>query len=295
MLRDRVYLLRFHHWVKNLFIFAPAFFSFNLFDRVIFTRSALAALAFSLVSSGVYVFNDIADRGADQRHPGKKDRPLAAGRISVREASFLSAGFIIAGLAIGRLLSFSVLCVLVVYLSINGLYSYRLKHLAIVDVFCVAFGFLLRVVTGGVATGIPLSQWILVMTFLLAFFLALAKRRDDFLLALSGNGSGRKSMDGYNLLFLNSSMVICASVLLVAYLMYGFDPNVTGKTGSPYLYSTFLFVLLGILRYLQLVFVRNDSGSPIRHFYRDPVLRLVMLGWAGLFLYLLYGPRIQMF
>jgi 4-hydroxybenzoate polyprenyltransferase len=295
MLRDRVNLIRLHHWVKNVFVFAPAFFAFSLFDRAIMARSALAALAFSLVSSGVYVFNDIADREADRHHPFKKDRPIAGGRVGVSEAALVSAGFIGVGLSVGWFLGWSSLWVLGLYLVTNGLYSYRLKHLPIVDVFCVAAGFLLRVVMGGTATSIPLSQWILVMTFLLALFLAFAKRRDDLLLALSGNGIGRKSLDGYNLVFLNAAMVLCASVLLVAYLMYGLDPAVMLKMGSPYLYSTFLFVLMGVLRYLQLAFVKNDSGSPTRHFYRDPVLRFVLLGWVGLFLLLLYGPRLHLF
>ena len=295
MLKDRVSLIRPHHWVKNVFVFAPVFFAFSLFDRSVMARTALAAAAFSLVSSGVYVFNDLADREDDRHHPCKKDRPIAAGRVGVKEAVSISAGFILGGLSLAWFLGYSSLWVLLLYLAMNGLYSYKLKHFPILDVFCVATGFLFRVIIGGTATGIPLSQWIQVMTFLLALFLALAKRRDDLFLELSGNGKARKSLGGYNLEFLNSAIVLCASVLLVAYLMYGLDPVVMAKKGSPYLYSTFLFVLFGVLRYLQLIFVKNDSGSPTRHFYLDPVLRFVLLGWVALFLFLLYGPRFNLF
>jgi decaprenyl-phosphate phosphoribosyltransferase len=292
---DILRLLRLHHWAKNIFVFAPAFFAFRLFDPGAMGKSALAALAFGLVSSGVYGFNDILDRDTDRFHPSKKDRPVASGRVGVSEAAFLSILAGALGAALGWRLGDGCLLVLAAYLSVNILYSLFLKRLPILDVFCVAFGYPLRVVMGGRAAGIPLSQWILVTTFLLALFMVLAKRRDDYMRVLSRDNRGRESLEGYNLLFLNAAMVLSASVLLVAYLMYGLDPAVMAKMGSSHLYTTFLFVLMGILRYLQLAFVKNDSGSPTRLFYRDPVLRFVMVGWAGLFLLLLYGSKLRLF
>jgi 4-hydroxybenzoate polyprenyltransferase len=292
---DRLRLLRLHHWAKNLFVFAPAFFSLRLFDPVTMGRSALAALAFGLASSGMYALNDILDRECDRRHSSKSERPVASGKVRIPEAAFLSIFSVVSGGVLGWFLSPACFLALAAYLSINILYSFHLKHLPIIDVFCVASGFPLRVAMGGLATGISLSHWIQVMTFLLALFLALAKRRDDLLLVLRGDGQGRKSLEGYNFLFLNAAMVLSASVLLVAYLMYALDSSVMAKAGTTHLYVTFLFVLMGVLRYLQLAFVKNDSGSPTTHFYRDPVLRFVMAGWAGLFLLLLYGPVLHLF
>jgi len=291
---DILKLLRLHHWAKNLFVFAPAFFALRLFDPVSMGRSALAALAFGLAASGVYAFNDVLDRERDRFHPVKSARPVASGKVGTREAAVLSIFTITSGAALGWFLGPACLWVLAAYLSINILYSFHLKHLPIIDVFCVASGFPLRVAMGGLATGIALSRWILVMTFLLALFLALAKRRDD-LLVLRGKGQGSGGLEGYNILFLNAAMVLSASVLLVAYLMYGLDASVAAKAGTPHLHGTFLFVLMGVIRYLQLAFVKNDAGCPTRHFFRDPVLRLVMAGWAGLFLLLLYGPGLHLF
>ena len=258
----------------------------------VMARSAIAALAFSLVSSGVYVFNDILDRETDSLHPFKKDRAIASGKVSICEGSALSSGFIAAGLSIVWFLGHSSFWILILYLGLNVFYSINLKNIPVVDVVCIAIGFLLRVVIGGTATGIPLSPWILAMTFLLAMFLAMAKRRDDLLTALSWNRAGRKSLNGYNLLFMNTAIVLCAGILLATYLMYSLDADVIAKMGSRHLFYTFLFVLMGVLRYLQLIFVKNDSGEPTRHFYRDPVLRFVMLGWAGLFMSLLYGAEL---
>lgn len=292
---DRLRLFRLDHWAKNLFVFAPVFFAFRLFDPAAMAKSACAALAFGFVSSGVYVFNDILDRESDRLHPAKKDRPVAAGKVGLPEAAFLSVLMMAAGAILGSTLGTGSLGVLGAYLSINILYSLLLKHLPILDVLCVASGFVLRVVMGGTAAGIPLSHWILAMTFLLALFLVLAKRRDDLLLVLSGNGQGRKNPKGYSLFFLNAATVASAIVLLVTYLLYGLDPGVMAKMDTPYLYTTFFFVLMGILRYFQLTFVKNDSGSPTRHFYGDPVLQFAMLGWAGLFLFLLYGPKLCLF
>ena len=292
LLKDRLLLIRPHQWAKSLFVFAPSFFAFRLFDMSVMARSAIAALAFSLVSSGVYVFNDILDRETDSLHPFKKDRAIASGKVSICEGSALSSGFIAAGLSIVWFLGHSSFWILILYLGLNVFYSINLKNIPVVDVVCIAIGFLLRVVIGGTATGIPLSPWILAMTFLLAMFLAMAKRRDDLLTALSWNRAGRKSLNGYNLLFMNTAIVLCAGILLATYLMYSLDADVIAKMGSRHLFYTFLFVLMGVLRYLQLIFVKNDSGEPTRHFFRDPVLRFVMLGWAGLFMSLLYGAEL---
>jgi len=224
-LRDVVTLLRPPQWVKNVFVFAPGFFAFRLGEGEVFAASLGGALAFGLVASSIYVLNDALDVEADRRHPEKRLRPLAAGTVSMREAAGAAAGCALAGFALGGFLGERVLELLLFYAILNGAYSLRLKHVPLVDVFCVATGFLLRIFVGGAATGIALSSWIIVMTFLLALFIALAKRRDDVLHAAAGRDV-RAATAGYNLPLVDMALGMLASVTLVAYLMYTMVPEV---------------------------------------------------------------------
>jgi 4-hydroxybenzoate polyprenyltransferase len=160
--------------VKNLFVLAPVVFGFRLFDPAALGRSLLAALAFCLASGGVYVLNDLMDRESDRNHPVKRDRPLASGAVPVPAALVLLGACAAGGLGAAWALSPRCAGILSAYLALNLAYSLRLKHLAVLDIFCVALGFLLRVLMGGAASAVPVSQWILVMTFLTALFLGLA-------------------------------------------------------------------------------------------------------------------------
>ena len=185
-------------------------------------------------------------------------------------------------------LSLKAVGILAAYVVMNIAYSFYLKHVAILDVVIIAVGFALRLFIGSAVTDIPLSKWIVIMTFLLALFMALAKRRDDVLIYLDTGKKMRKVIDGYNLQFLDTAMAIMASVVIVAYIIYTTSPEVIARVHSEYLYLTALFVILGIMRYLQIAFVLKDSGSPVKIVLKDRFMQLILLGWIVSFVWILY-------
>lgn len=289
MIRDYLTLMRPHQYVKNLVLFFPALFALQLtLDHgEIIWKIAIGTVAFSLVASAVYILNDYIDREHDREHPTKKDRPLASGRVQASTALTLMGVLVVLGLSIFTWLSMSALYLAIGYLIMNVLYSIRLKHIPIIDIFIIALGFVIRIAIGSEVGDIPLSMWIILMTYLLALFLALAKRRDDVLLAAGGK-KVRKSIDGYNLEFINGAMMVMASVLIVSYISYTIAPDGGKKFGSEYLYITVFFVLLGILRYMQITFVEQKSGSPTQVLFKDLFLQLTLLGWLVTFVLLIY-------
>jgi decaprenyl-phosphate phosphoribosyltransferase len=173
------------------------------------------------------------------------------------------------------------------YLLLNIFYSFFLKHIAIIDIVCIAIGFVLRVFAGGIAGDVPVSHWIIIMSFLLAVFLALAKRRDDLILASQGHNV-RKSVDGYSLDFISSSMAIMASVVIVAYLLYTVSPETIARHGTDKLYLTSFWVIVGLLRYLQLTFVEGKTGSPTKLLLKDYFLQLTITLWIIIVFILIY-------
>ncbi len=179
------------------------------------------------------------------------------------------------------------LYLLLAYLLLNIAYSQRLKHIPIVDIVCIAIGFVIRIFMGGTAIRVPISPWIVIMAFLLALFLALAKRRDDLLLVDQGT-QVRKAIDGYNLEFISLAMGIMASVIIVAYILYTVSPEVVAKHGTHRLYITAIWVLLGLLRYLQITFVEEKSGSPTLVLMQDYLLQAVIVLWLVNIFILLY-------
>ena len=199
LLKNYIELMRPSQYFKNLFIFAPLFFGLKITDIKLLSIAFLAFLSFSVVASAVYVFNDYHDVEEDKLHPTKKYRPLACGSISKKSALFLMFTLLLAGVGSASLLGRQMLYIVLAYLVINIAYTLKLKHVAIIDVFIIAIGFVLRLFVGSAVTNIQLSMWIILMTFLLALFLALAKRRDDVLVFLSGGDKVRKVIDGYNL------------------------------------------------------------------------------------------------
>jgi len=286
-LRAALSLLRPEHWVKNLFLFVPSFFAARLSEPVVLGRAVLAFWAFSLTASAVYALNDVADAAHDRQHPLKRLRPVAGGALSPRSAILLMVALLLGGSGLAFALSREVLLVCWLYFGLNVFYSFWLKHIAIVDIALIGLGFLLRVAAGGAAAGVAVSQWLIVLTFLLALILALAKRRGEFVLE-TGGGTSRRSLEGYNLPFLDASMVVCSTVAIVAYLMYCFSPEVTERIGSHHIYWTAFFAIVGILRYLQLTLVFNRTESPTWVLLHDVFLQTVLAAWLGCFVWLLY-------
>ena len=278
-------LLRPTQMVKNLFVFIPMIFGMKLLDFYTFIQTVLVFISFSFVSSAIYILNDFFDRKNDRVHPEKRKRPIADNKVSLKICLFLFLFLIIIGLWLSYIQNIFVFYLIISYVVLNILYSLILKHLAIIDIMCVAFGFIIRLYVGSFATHISLSRWVLIMTFLLALFIAFGKRLDDL---LHSDSNVRQSINGYNLQFVHAGMIILASVMLVAYIMYIFTCSAVSAIDSNYLFVTTIFVLLGVLRYLQLCFVFNKSGSPTTIFWTDRFLQITLLGWILSFVFILY-------
>lgn len=251
----------------------------------------LTFVAFSLAASSVYCINDIIDVDDDRRHPVKCHRPIASGKVSVAAAwvlmvvlAFLAGAVAMALPANGPQTDAVIAC----YYLMNVTYCLHLKQYAIVDVCVIAVGFVLRILAGGVATGIALSHWIVLMTFLLALFLAFAKRRDDVLRMNRTGEAPRRNTVRYNLTFINQAITITAAVTLVCYIMYTVSPEVVSRYGTGYLYLTSIFVILGLLRYIQIAVVDERSGDPTRVALHDRFIQLVIIGWGAAFLIIIY-------
>jgi len=288
LIQNILQLIRPQHYIKNVFIFAPLFFATKLSESEQIINAVIAFVAFSLTASAVYVLNDYFDIENDKQHPTKKNRPLATGVISQSMALVIMAILLICGLVIIWSISFEASIVLIAYVVMNIAYSLYLKQMAIIDITIIAIGFVLRLFFGALSTDIALTPWIVVMTFLLALFMALAKRRDDILIYLNTGKKMRKVVNGYNLQLVDTAMAIMASVVIVSYIVYTTSTEVVAIVGSEYLYLTSIFVILGIMRYLQIAFVSQDSGSPTTIILKDRFIQLAILGWVMTFAWILY-------
>ena len=288
-LKAAIVLARPHQYTKNIFIWAPAFFGYRLTDPAALWSTFWAFVCFCLISSAVYTLNDLRDVEEDRNHPKKRNRPLASGALSPRDGVLMMAVLAISSLTLSLIfLNGQYLLILAVYVALNIGYSFYLKRFAVVDVVCIALGFVLRVFAGGVVTGIAISHWLVVMVFLLALFLALAKRLDDLRLNESGNAVTRKSISGYNLLMVRSGMNVMMSVIIVSYLLYTTSPEAVAKHGTDKLYLTSFWVIVGLLRYLQISLVDERSGSPTLVLIKDPFIRIVVAFWILTFYILIY-------
>ncbi len=284
-------LIRPKQWLKNVFVLVPIFFSGHLTDADCLYAGIVTFVAFSMIASSVYCFNDIIDVEADRRHPVKCNRPIASGAISLRQAYGLMALMLLLSMASLLLLQtnyWKVLLVILGYYVLNLAYCAELKQHAIVDVCIIAFGFVLRLLAGGFATGIVLSRWIVLMTFLITLFMSFGKRRDDVIRMNDTGEAPRKNTIRYNLAFIDQAITITASVTLVCYIMYTVSPEVISQLHTPYLYLTTVFVLLGLLRYIQLTVVDKRSGDPTKIMFRDRFIQVDVLLWALSFLIMIY-------
>ena len=246
MIRNIFLLLRPHQWVKNTFCFLPLFFDRHVMDIEYLIPCAIAFLSFCFAASGIYCFNDIYDRESDRLHPKKRLRPIANGRVSVFVGYILMMVMFTLSIVICFLLTdeiaWKVISIIMFYFIMNIAYCIRLKRVALIDVFIIAIGFVLRIWVGGIATGIWISQWIVLMTFLLALFLAFAKRRDDVVMYEESGVKVRYNINRYNLQFMNQAITIVSAVTMVCYIMYTVSPEVQERMHTSYLYVTSIFV-----------------------------------------------------
>lgn len=291
MMLSVIRLIRPLQWAKNVFVLLPIFFGGKLFDINCWHQGLIVFASFSFMASAIYCLNDIIDAEADRKHPKKRYRPVASGAVSKRQAGVIMSCLILVSLALCLFLgpaSFRVLAILCLYLILNIAYCLKLKQYAIIDVFIVSFGFILRLVAGGIACDIWLSPWIVLMTFLLALFLAFAKRRDDVVLYEQKGLVARKNIVRYNLPFINQTLGIIGAITIVCYIIYTVSPEVETRFNSRYVYVTSVFVLAGILRYLQVTIVDIRSGSPTKILLRDRFIQCCICLWGLAFIAILY-------
>ena len=288
-------LLRPKDWAKNLFLFLPLFFGREISNIHKVIAVALGFIAFSCIASSIYIINDYRDREDDRKHPVKCKRPLASGAVSPTAGLVIAAFLIIAGFTLAWFIRDKFVFVLAIYFLVNLGYSLGLKAIPILDLMLLATGFVLRIKAGSVIAYVPLSEWIVIMVFLLAIFMAIGKRRDDVLLKLSTGADMRKSIKGYNLEFLNVLLALVCAVIIVAYLMYCMSPATIQFLGTYRLYYTCVFVMAGIIRYLQIIYVSADAGSPTKILYKDRFIQVTLLLWIASFFTILYLKDVTIF
>jgi 4-hydroxybenzoate polyprenyltransferase len=273
-------LLRPHHWTKNLFVFTGILFSHQWENAGLWLDVILAALAFSLTSSAVYVINDIADREQDRLHPDKCRRPIASGAVGVGTARVLGVVVMAAGLALSYSVSFEVMGIIVIYLLMNLAYSAGLKHVAILDVFIIALGFMLRILAGTTGVGVPPSQWLLLCGFMITLFLGFAKRSSE-IMALEDEGvEHRRSLEDYNMSLLDLMLGITGAATIMTYSLYTMSDATLQIHGTSSLIYTVPFVTYGIFRYILLLHRHGQGGDPTTELFRDPHMLITGTAWA---------------
>lgn len=292
MLKSIITLMRPQQWAKNLFVFAPLFFHGSFLDYHLLLDALVAMMSLNFAASAVYCFNDICDRRIDRLHPIKKNRPIASRVISVGMGGFIGVCLTISSFIM--LVCFpsdkrvGLLLYILLYILMNVAYCVYLKHKTLIDVFIIAAGFVIRILIGGAAVGIWVSHWLVLMTFLLSLFLAFAKRRDDVVIYERTGVHMRRNTVRYNLEFMNQSISIVATIIIICYILYTVSPEVVERMESDYLYITSVFVLLGIIRYLQLTIVDVRSGSPTHVLFHDRFIQCCIFGWIILFFLFIY-------
>lgn len=293
-MRNIIKLIRPKQWLKNIFVLAPLFFGGEMLNVEKGLHAMIAFVAFCLAASSIYCLNDIIDVEDDRRHPVKCNRPLASGAVSMGAARLMETGFILLSIALAFVaykflgISVHVMTLILIYWLMNNAYCRWLKRYAIIDVCIIAVGFVLRILIGGVATDITISKWLVLMTFLLTLFMSFAKRRDDVIRMEQTGEAPRQNTIRYNREFINQSITITAAVTLVCYIMYTVSPEVVARFHTDYLYLTTVFVLLGLLRYIQLTVVDKRSGDPTKLILRDRLTQGIALAWLLSFLLIIY-------
>ena len=251
-----ILLMRPAQWLKNTFIFLPLFFHGQMGNIEEWKECLISFCSFCLVASSIYCFNDIHDLDADKNHPQKRNRPIASGRVGKTTAYGLMIACSTVSVSILVLFANDkfpyCLGIIAFYFVMNMLYTIKLKTVPIIDVSIIAIGFVLRVIIGGVSTSIPLSRWIILLTFLLSLFLAFAKRRDDVSIFQSTGVKARKNIGEYTIPFIDLALSITASVTIVCYIMYTVSEEVMQQLGSRHIHISVIFVIIGLLRYFVL-------------------------------------------
>lgn len=282
--------LRLHQWVKNALLFASLVFSGQLMDAGSLLTACAGFVVFCLSSSGVYLVNDIIDRQADCRHPVKRRRPVASGRLSVTTAMTLSLVFLTVGIAGGFAIGFAFGCIVCLYVAQNLAYSLTLKRVAILDIMMIAGGFVLRAVAGAVAISVTASPWMVICCLMLALFVACGKRRHELNLLRGQAASHRENLNEYTPELLDLMMAITGCAGVMTYVLYTLSPWAYGRYGSYALVLTVPTVLYGVFRFLYLVHRNNEGGEPSQLFVTDKGLLINALVWLAVTCFAVYAP-----
>jgi len=284
-------VLRPRQWVKNVFVLAPLIFAQELANAAAVEAALLGFFLFCVLSSSVYVLNDLVDAESDRQHPDKRHRPIASGELDPKAAGVLAALLAMAGLAGAVFLGTPFATVAAAYLALNLAYSFALKRVVIVDVMAVAAGFILRAWAGALVLHVALSRWLVLCTGLLALFLGFVKRRQELIARDLDGGEGRAILREYSADFLDQMISVVTASTVVAYSLYAFDPEVARKLGTEHLGLTVPFVLFGIFRYLYLVHRRGQGENPTLLLLGDRPLLINLALWAGTVVAVLYVWR----
>ncbi|MBI5751023.1 MAG: decaprenyl-phosphate phosphoribosyltransferase [Hydrogenophilales bacterium] len=284
---ELIRLLRPKQWVKSLFVFVGLLFGHAWGDASVVWRVFAAAGGFALVSSCVYILNDIADREADRRHPVKRNRPLARGSVSLNAAVVLALVAGTAGGVLGYYASPLVAMLLALYGLMNIAYTLGLKRVVILDVFIIAAGFMLRLLAGTSGVGIPPSQWLLLCGLMLTLFLGFVKRRAELGNEDDDKTGQRKVLRDYSAALLDPMITVTAACIVMSYSLYTLSVDTIAKHGTSMLMLTVPFVIYGVFRYLFLLHQHSQGEDPASEALQDPHLVITLLAWLAVTLWLI--------
>lgn len=284
-----VKLVRPRQWIKNAFVFIPFFFGDKLTDFKLVIAGIIVFIAFCFASGSIYILNDLSDIEFDRRHPEKKGRPLAAKKVSINTAVLVMILFASLAVIMGFWHSNQVGIVIVSFIMLNIFYSVYFKNIVLLDIFCIAIGFLLRIIGGIYACTVPPSKWIIVMALAIALFLAVGKRRADLLTADESIKNHRIVLKSYCMRTIDQMIVILAAMIIITYSLYATSDYVTGRYGTDAMIYTIPFVIYGLFRYLYVVNDKGSTGDPTKILLSDSHLFLCVFAWLVLCGTIIYG------
>lgn len=268
-------LLRPKQWIKNFFVFGAVIFSNNIINLEIVKTNMITFIAFCLVSSSVYILNDIVDIERDKKHPKKCERPIASGKISVTKAMITGNILVIASLSIAVSINKLILIVIILYLLNNVMYSFKIKNIILLDVFSISIGFILRLLAGGIATNVETSKWIILCTLFLSLFLGFGKRRNEFIILGEDAKGHRENLLQYSEKLLDQLINIGITCTIMSYSIY----CIIGSPSSNFIWTS-IFVIFGIIRYYYLMYFNGEGGSPTEIVLKDRQLGSCIVFWV---------------
>ncbi len=280
--------MRPRQWVKNSFLFSGLLFSKNLFQAELLIKVSMGFILFCLAASSIYIFNDIQDRENDCKHPEKCRRPIALGNLSVTQAYFVSVLLGVIALVFAPLLNLLFFAILVAYILLNLAYSLILKQVVILDIMCIAFGFVLRILAGTTLAGIIPSDWLIVCTMAISLFLGFSKRRNELVLKVNHTDHQRKVLADYSIPFLDQMIAMVTACTVMSYMLYTVSSETIARFGTRNLIFTIPFVLFGIFRYLYLIYHKRTMEEPTDLILRDFSSLFNILLWLGTIILIIY-------